>query len=389
MNSETDLGTLDPYSLLGVNLESSESEVRKAYYDLAKLTHPDKGGRSEDMLVVDSAYKWILAGLKNAKRECATFEDEERSFQDFLKSQNEENVRISFDSVLNNYFGYNEAKLEEILMEQGFYEKCPVPLQDFRLSVIKLLIKSKMLCATQMENENENIHELWLNTARDVVKSDSKYDYPQQPSKATGYEKYMVPSYKDTNDVNDVLHYEPIVQLDGPSLDIPKRINTTRAVTLYDEDFYTIFTKGTHLGMTDYMKAYSDTETRLDIEDESDATPILELYEKLMKERGSPLVLLSSGASINRLPSLAQTKEFNNDPSLIAQVQELTSQLSALSTELERSTQLLRSLSSSLSPASSTSSSLSSSEATSNATSSSTTLVAATELEASLTRLRT
>eukprot|EP00744_Colponema_vietnamica_P019546 GILI01027670.1.p1 GENE.GILI01027670.1~~GILI01027670.1.p1 ORF type:complete len:257 (-),score=56.12 GILI01027670.1:40-783(-) len=51
---------------------------------------------------------------------------------------------------------------------------------------------------------------------------------------------------------------------------------------------------------------------------------------------------ISSSSGISRLQPLAQTKEFNNDPSVIAQVQELSSQLAALSVEHQRTQKALQ-----------------------------------------------
>lgn len=57
---------LDPYAVLGVTLTSSPNEVRRAYYSLALLVHPDKGGDADQMAVVQSAYAWIMRGLTGA-----------------------------------------------------------------------------------------------------------------------------------------------------------------------------------------------------------------------------------------------------------------------------------------------------------------------------------
>jgi curved DNA-binding protein CbpA len=49
--------SIQPYELLGVTMKSSLNDVRKAYYQLALLCHPDKGGNPQDMQLLHSAYK--------------------------------------------------------------------------------------------------------------------------------------------------------------------------------------------------------------------------------------------------------------------------------------------------------------------------------------------
>ena len=43
---------INPYELLGVNINSCLKEVRKSYYNFAKICHPDKGGDKKDMYIV-------------------------------------------------------------------------------------------------------------------------------------------------------------------------------------------------------------------------------------------------------------------------------------------------------------------------------------------------
>jgi curved DNA-binding protein CbpA len=76
---------LDPYKLLGVTPESSLNELRKSYYTLALLMHPDKGGDAKDMWVLESSYKWLKAQLEH--KTTKTADDVEKEFEDFLKLQ--------------------------------------------------------------------------------------------------------------------------------------------------------------------------------------------------------------------------------------------------------------------------------------------------------------
>jgi hypothetical protein len=77
---------VDPYALLGVTIASTCQEVRRAYYQLALVAHPDKGGCRAQMRVVQAAYEYVsrqVAGVNRSR----TYEDLETAFADFLKAQ--------------------------------------------------------------------------------------------------------------------------------------------------------------------------------------------------------------------------------------------------------------------------------------------------------------
>jgi curved DNA-binding protein CbpA len=76
---------IDPYGLLGVDSRSSLGELKKNYYNLALLCHPDKGGNDKDMNIVSLAYNYIKDHLENVKE--TSYEELEDQFADFCKGQ--------------------------------------------------------------------------------------------------------------------------------------------------------------------------------------------------------------------------------------------------------------------------------------------------------------
>ena len=76
---------IDPYGLLGVDSRASLSELKKNYYNLALICHPDKGGNDKDMNVVSLAYNYIKEHLENVKE--TTYEKLEDEFAEFCKGQ--------------------------------------------------------------------------------------------------------------------------------------------------------------------------------------------------------------------------------------------------------------------------------------------------------------
>jgi len=108
------ISLINPYKLLGVNPNSSVSELKKAYYQLSLLCHPDKGGNKEDMCVVHQSYKYIKNQLENANT-TKTYDDLEQEFQDFCKSQEEETPPpfVSIFEEANDFIREFNRKFEE------------------------------------------------------------------------------------------------------------------------------------------------------------------------------------------------------------------------------------------------------------------------------------
>ena len=56
---------INPYEMLGLTSESTINELTKSYYSMSLLCHPDKGGNTDDMIVIHNAYKYIKKQLEN------------------------------------------------------------------------------------------------------------------------------------------------------------------------------------------------------------------------------------------------------------------------------------------------------------------------------------
>ena len=57
MNNQT---LINPFALLGITTNCTFNELKRNYYKMALLCHPDRGGNSEDMKVVHKAYKYRI-----------------------------------------------------------------------------------------------------------------------------------------------------------------------------------------------------------------------------------------------------------------------------------------------------------------------------------------
>lgn len=104
---------LNPFDLLGVTIDSSPNDVKKAYYNLTLMMHPDKGGSAHDMVILSKAYKWVYEQIQNVNR-TISIEDLKSQFQSFCKDQTDaiplfsdifnDNVfdNAKFNSLFNN-----------------------------------------------------------------------------------------------------------------------------------------------------------------------------------------------------------------------------------------------------------------------------------------------
>ena len=76
---------IDPYALLGVDMNWTVQSVRKRYYELACLCHPDKGGTSEQMNMLHNAYTFVTTQV--SLNSTTTFEALASEFTEFCSAQ--------------------------------------------------------------------------------------------------------------------------------------------------------------------------------------------------------------------------------------------------------------------------------------------------------------
>ena len=97
------INLLNPYSLLGVTTNSTMKDLKKAYYCLSLLCHPDKGGSTDDMVVIHKAYLYVKEQLTLANTSI-TYEEAEEQFEQFCKEQESQPPPFSTIYEENNDF---------------------------------------------------------------------------------------------------------------------------------------------------------------------------------------------------------------------------------------------------------------------------------------------
>lgn len=119
--------TLNPFELLGVTVNATSRQVRKRYYELACLAHPDRGGTSDQMITLHAAYRFVSAQVE-AINWTKTVEDCEAEFEAFsqkLKDDQKETVASMYDITAEAFDlpKFNDAVFSESNVIDGPFPK--------------------------------------------------------------------------------------------------------------------------------------------------------------------------------------------------------------------------------------------------------------------------
>lgn len=99
----------DPYNILGVDKDSSDNEIKKAYRKLAKQYHPDKGSGNEDKFKeIADAYETLSNPQKKAQYDQRANNPFADFGHDFTGSMFEDLIRNqNFAGAFNQRYGFN------------------------------------------------------------------------------------------------------------------------------------------------------------------------------------------------------------------------------------------------------------------------------------------
>ena len=217
---------INPYSLLGVNVNSSLRELKKNYYNMALLCHPDRGGDKRDMNVVCLAYNYIKEQLENVNER--TYEELEDEFEKFIKEQKIELPKFGqiYEETNDWIVDFNNKFEEQKKIEDTIN---PLENNPFENGYGEIMDESQI---EEMENYFE----------------DSKMEYkPIEEEKNNNKFTRDIIIYEEPEPLPNTISYFP---LDREKI-----------------DDYSDF--GSEIKMTDYKKAFYDPE-KLDKPEERD-----------------------------------------------------------------------------------------------------------------------
>ncbi len=108
---------MNPYDVLGVKKDASEKEIKKAYRDLCKEYHPDKGGDAEKFKEIGSAYE-ILSDPQKKQQYDAFGDAKGNPFGGFGGGSPFGGGFGGFDDFISQVFGQTHRQKQRRGMDQ-------------------------------------------------------------------------------------------------------------------------------------------------------------------------------------------------------------------------------------------------------------------------------
>ena len=87
------MDVINPYELLGFDSKNPNIEMvelKKQYYMLSLICHPDKGGNAADMIILKNCYNYIKEQIERKDEKSRDFEEVASEFKEFMKTQSQD-----------------------------------------------------------------------------------------------------------------------------------------------------------------------------------------------------------------------------------------------------------------------------------------------------------
>jgi curved DNA-binding protein CbpA len=252
MSGEKKPSLINPFELLGFDVKKPNinlKELKKNYYNLALMCHPDKGGDKHDMIILQTAYEYVKTQIELSEEKSHDFEETVNEFETFMKDQTKD--PLPFSKV---------------------YEEAHVWLQEFN---------QKFQDNIQQEKENDN---------------EFKYFYdPFQD----GYGSFMDKSeYINENEINAKKYTQNFKEFNKPTQhqfdwELTDASDYSVCPSVINKNsFYELKTKTiddfTTVGMSDYRLAFTPAnikDTKTTKIEKPKATEVENKLEKLKNDR--------------------------------------------------------------------------------------------------------
>lgn len=206
---------INPFALLGITTNTTFNELKRNYYNMALMCHPDKGGSNQDMDIVHKAYNYCKEQLQSQETKQTTYEKLELEFEDFCKNQ--ESQTPSFSSI---------------------YEETNDWIKDFNNTFENLNLTNDNNENNVMINPFDKGYGELMDTSDDISSlpdNNMEYDSIEKNEPTQLFDKQIV-EYKEPQYLPDTINYFPL--------------NCEKI------DDFSSTTTNNNLVMTDYYKSY-------------------------------------------------------------------------------------------------------------------------------------
>jgi len=286
---------LNPYEFLGVTPKSTLDEVKKSYYSLALIMHPDKGGSPAEMHILKTAYEWIRRQIVPV--ETNPFKDYEtiqQNFDDFIKEQDDTKPPL-LTTILAESIGFEFDKFTQIydkILAKYSDHQNNFNNKDYIYSIIYCDIHNRYIRDDKLILTNERLWEFierelthkWLNKGNneDFIPSSIMHGYGADMEEST-----ITDEYNPTN-----IPFDDSIQKEQREVIIytePKDVSEYKEIGLTVDkvpEKLTNYTLDNPLAMTDYKEAFSDISAiNANLEKLLEHINIKDPPEILMKQR--------------------------------------------------------------------------------------------------------
>lgn len=242
------MNLINPYKLLGITVNSTSSELKKNYYNLAKICHPDKGGNSEDMCIIYKSYKYVEKQFENCKN-IKSYDEYEKDFEDFCKKQTE--IKLP---AYNEIYKNSDEYLEEKKKSDKIRYQC------------EQIKKERDAYINSEEYKNLQKHH-----TKFITNFNKKFDEEKSQIESKkiinpfdfGYGEFMdISDLQDEKiDLDDITEYNPIENLKNKN-------KFTKELVIYKEPLFTPLGYGKYFDYTvNHINDFSDKINNIQLND--------------------------------------------------------------------------------------------------------------------------
>ena len=278
-------GFINPYSLLGFEGNPNNikiNDVKKNYYKLALLCHPDKGGSQEDMNVLHNSYLYVKEQIELKNDNLKEFEEVEEAFFNFMKEQVEKPPPFSkvYEEAHLWLEDFNKKFMELDREKNEFNDYNPYGINEGYGELMEKSEIADLLNGNTNTNTNTNTINTNTNTNTNTINTNK--------NKKEDTLKIL------TKDINKPIsnHFtDEIILYTSPT---SYNIGGNFGASIKGEKVNDFSTKTGDISLCDYKKAYSlakDKDITLrTIKVEKNNTDIENIFNNLLEERGKPVI---------------------------------------------------------------------------------------------------
>jgi len=210
--------SINPYDLLGVTINSSLKEIKKAYYNLALLCHPDKGGSNNDMIMIHNAYLYVKKQIEFSlnKEKLENIEDDFKNYfkKNYRKPPNFYEIWLESDEAkflkeFNNKFdSLKKENINEdnILFNKGYGKYMEKSNINTKFDDEKY---KRIICQLPLEKVSKKLIYTYLTNLKNIFRNELIiYEKPNYlPDNYGNNERF------DVDEVNDFSHITEKLQM--------------------------------------------------------------------------------------------------------------------------------------------------------------------------------